>query len=146
VETQSHAEVVHASLEACFDTIVQFERYPEWFSGISGARILEQGDRTWTVRYELNMVVKTVTYTLAYSSPDPSLLEWKFVEGDVNDIVGRYTFTQLEPGLTEAECKQSLDIGFWIPGPIKRGFEKNALRDSVREFKVAAEARAANLA
>jgi ribosome-associated toxin RatA of RatAB toxin-antitoxin module len=144
VESQSHVEVVKAPLDVCFNTIVDFERYPEWFSGITGARILERGERTWTVRYELNMIVKTITYTLAYTSSGPTNLEWKFVEGDVNDIEGTYTFTELEPGLVEAECRQSIDIGFWIPGPIKRGFEKNALRDSVSEFKTAAEACAAD--
>jgi ribosome-associated toxin RatA of RatAB toxin-antitoxin module len=146
VESQWHTEVVQAPLGVCFDTIVDFERYPEWFSGITDARILERGERTWTVRYELNMLVKTITYTLAYTSTGPTNLEWKFVEGDVNDIVGKYTLTELEPGIVEAECMQSIDIGFWIPGPIKRGFEKNALHDSVREFKAAAEANAGDTA
>ena len=143
METQSHLEVVHAPLQVCFETITDFERYPEWFSGITAAKILDKGEHAWTVRYELNMMIKTISYTLAYVSADPSRLDWTMTEGDVSAVEGKYRFVSLEPDLTEAECTQSIDVGFWIPGPIKRGFEKTALRDSVREFKAAAEARIA---
>jgi ribosome-associated toxin RatA of RatAB toxin-antitoxin module len=144
VEKQSHAEVVEAPIEVCFDTIVDFSHYPEWFSGISSAEILEANPTagTWTVRYGLDMVLKTISYTLAYESRRPQELTWKLVEGDVRNVEGIYIFTALEPDLTEAECRQAVDVGFWIPGPLRRTFERSAVADSVREFKAAAEARA----
>jgi ribosome-associated toxin RatA of RatAB toxin-antitoxin module len=144
VEKQSHIEVVEAPIEVCFATIVDFARYPEWFSGISTAEILDADPAagTWTVRYGLDMVLKTISYTLAYKSRRPQELTWKLVEGDVRDVEGIYTFTALEPDLTEAECRQAVDVGFWIPGPLRRTFERSAVADSVREFKAAAEARA----
>jgi len=147
MERQSHIEVVHAPIELCFDTIVDFECYPDWFSGISTAKILERDDRggRWTVEYQLHMIIKTISYTLAYESERPGSLTWKLVAGDVTDVQGSYRFTQLERNLTEAECTQGVDIGFWIPGPLKRTFERTALADSVREFKKAAEARAGNV-
>jgi ribosome-associated toxin RatA of RatAB toxin-antitoxin module len=143
MEMQSHTEVVHAPIRVCFDTIVDFARYPDWFSGITAAHV-EQADPDaglWTVRYELNMVIKTISYTLSYQSQRPTELHWHLARGDVKDVKGNYLFTRLEDDLTEAECTQAIDIGFWIPGPIKRGFEKSALGDSVREFKKAAEQR-----
>jgi len=145
METQSHGEMVRAPIETCFDAIVDFAEYPQWFSGISAAEVLsaDADAGMWQVRYELNMVIKTISYTLEYHSERPTNLEWKLVEGDVNDVVGSYAFRSLEPNLTSIECRQSIDIGFWIPGPIKRTFEKTALVDSVREFKAAAEQRAA---
>jgi len=145
MEKQSHVEVVHAPIEVCFETIVDFAKYPEWFSGITAAHV-EQADPAagqWTVRYELNMIIKTISYTLAYTSQRPTDLRWHLVRGDVKDVEGAYRFTRLDDDRTEAECMQAIDIGFWIPGPIKRGFEKSALSDSVREFRKAAEARAA---
>ena len=42
---------------------------------------------------------------------------------------------------TEATCSQSVDVGFWIPGPIRRMAEAKALRDSVEEFRKAVETR-----
>jgi ribosome-associated toxin RatA of RatAB toxin-antitoxin module len=144
VEKQSHVEVVEAPIEVCFETIVDFARYPEWFSGISSAEVLESDPvaGAWTVRYGLNMILKTISYTLEYRSRRPRELRWKLVAGDLGDVEGIYTFTSLEPDLTEAECRQAVDVGFWIPGPLRRTFERSAVADSVREFKAAAEARA----
>jgi ribosome-associated toxin RatA of RatAB toxin-antitoxin module len=145
MERQSHTEVVHAPIEVCFDTIVEFESYPDWFSGIATATILDQDPARgrWTVEYTLNMIVKTISYTLAYQSERPHRLTWKLVAGDVKDVEGIYEFVRLEHALTEATCKQAVDVGFWIPGPLRRTFEKTAVKDSVREFKKAAEERAA---
>lgn len=142
MQSQSHSEVIHAPIQTCFDAITDFARYPEWFSGITAAEVLEADPAAnrWTVRYELNMVIKTITYTLAYEADPPGLIRWTLVEGDVNDVEGTYTLESLEDDVTEACCAQSVDIGFWIPGPIKRTFEKSALVDSVRELKSAIEA------
>jgi len=144
MERQSHSEVIDAPIEVCFETIVSFEMYPEWFSGITAARVCESNRDSceWTVAYELDMKLKVLRYTLAYSGESPSKLRWRLVEGDVSDVEGAYDFTALDGGKTEATCKQAIEVGFWIPGPIKRTFEKTALIDSVREFKKAAEARA----
>jgi len=142
MQSQTHSEVIHAPIQACFDAIVDFARYPEWFSGISASEILaaDPSAQRWTVRYELNMVIKTISYTLAYEADAPHSIRWKLVEGDVNGIEGSYLLEALEADVTEACCTQSVDIGFWIPGPIKRTFEKTALVDSVRELKAAVEA------
>ncbi len=145
MERQSHTEVVEAPIALCFDTITDFEHYPEWFSGIEDARI-ERADPEaclWTVCYRLHMVVRTISYTLDYTGERPGRLDWKLSGGDVKAIEGSYIFTELEPNLTEATCTQAVDVGFWIPGPIRRTFERSALVDSVRQFKEAAQARAA---
>ena len=144
MEEQSHTEVVHAPIDVCFQTIVDFEMYAKWFSGITAARLCESNPEagTWTVAYELDMTLKTLRYTLAYKSEGAHDLTWKLVEGDVTDVAGSYTFRDLGDGTTEATCSQAIEIGFWIPGPIKRTFERSALADSVREFKKAAEGRA----
>ena len=143
MERQSHTEAISAPIDVCFETVVDFERYPEWFSAISAATVLsnDPGRGLWTVEYKLNMIVKTISYTLAYESERPRLLTWKLVRGDVKDVQGTYRFTELEPDVTEATCTQGVDVGFWIPGPLRRTFERSALVDSVRELKKAAEER-----
>lgn len=144
MEKQSHTEVVEAPIEICFDTIVDFARYPDWFRAISTADVVKSDPTAglWTVRYGLDMMVKTIRYTLSYSGKRPSALTWTLVDGDVKAVEGAYEFVELEPGLTEATCRQAVDVGFWIPGPLRRTFEKSAVADSVREFKAAAEAEA----
>lgn len=147
VETHSHTEVVAAPIDVCFDVLIDFARYPDWFRMIETSRILESdpASDTFTVAYELHAIVKTIRYTLAYVGKRPDELTWKMVAGDLAAIVGSYKLVELEPGLTEATCTQALDVGFWVPGPLRRIFEQSALADSVREFKQAAEERADDL-
>ncbi|MFN2426602.1 MAG: SRPBCC family protein [Candidatus Binatia bacterium] len=144
MESRSHTEVVRASIDVCFDTLVDFESYPRTFRVIRSATV-EQADSAaglWQVRYELDAILKTITYTLAYQSTRPNLLTWKMTTGDLTAIEGRYDLLELEPGLTEATCTQAIDVGMWVPGMVRRAFERSAVEDSVREFKQAAEDRA----
>ncbi|RMD82453.1 MAG: hypothetical protein D6815_09205 [Candidatus Dadabacteria bacterium] len=144
MERQSHTEIIEAPIEVCFETITDFEKYPDWFTGIEQA-VVERADPDrclWTVRYRLHMVVKTISYTLSYEGKRPEWLAWSLERGDVKAIEGSYAFKRLEPTRTEATCTQAVDVGFWIPGPLRRTFERTALADSVRQFKEAAEARA----
>lgn len=144
MESQSHTEVIRAPIDLCFDVLVDFAEYPKWFRVISAAKI-EEADAVagrWRVRYELDAILKTITYTLSYDSERPQRLTWKATAGDLKAIEGEYRLVELEPGLTEATCTQSIDIGMWVPGLVRRAFEHSAVRDSVIEFKQAAEDRA----
>ena len=144
MESQTHTEVVRAPIELCFDVLVDFAEYPKWFRVIRKSTI-EAADGSagkWTVRYELDAILKTITYTLAYQSDRPTSLRWTMTDGDLKSIEGAYELVELEPGLTEATCTQTLDIGMWVPGMVRRAFEHTAIVDSVREFKQAAEERA----
>ncbi len=142
MERQSHTEVIVAPVAVCFDLLVDFERYPEVFGPVEAAEIVssDQAASAWTVRFELNMVVRSVCYTLAYQGRRPGSLAWQLVEGDLAAVEGDYELTALEDDLTEATCRQAVDPGFWVPGPIRRMIERSALADSVREMKKAAEA------
>lgn len=147
VESHSHSETVAAPLTVCFATAVDFERYPEWFSTITEARIIEadQSAGLWTVALGLNMAIKTISYTLCYRAEEPDCLVWKLSGGDIKAIEGSYRFEDLGNNTTRATCRQAIDLGFWVPGPLRRSIERTALAESVREFKAAAESRAALL-
>lgn len=144
MESRTHTEVIRAPIDLCFDTLVDFDSYPNFFRVIRAARVEEAdpGHGRWRVRYELDAILKTITYTLAYESERPHRLTWKMTSGDLKSIEGEYALVELEPGLTEATCTQVLDIGLWVPGIVRRAFEQSAIQDSVRDFKQAAETRA----
>jgi hypothetical protein len=92
------------------------------------------------VAFALDMMIRTVRYTLEYTYDPPRGARWRLVEGDIKSVEGSYRFDPAGDG-TEATCSQSVDIGFWIPGPIRRMAEAKALRDSVEEFRKAVETR-----
>jgi uncharacterized membrane protein len=144
VESQSHTEVIRSPIDLCFDVLVDFAEYPNWFRVIRSATIEDADDEAgrWRVRYELDAILKTITYTLSYDSERPGRLTWRMTSGDLKAIEGEYRLLELEPGLTEATCTQAIDVGMWVPGIVRRAFEQSAVRDSVVEFKKAVEDRA----
>ena len=139
---QSYSTTVAATPEECFGVLVDFERYPAWSSPITSCRVLTRGEDGLPkqVAFELDMTLKTVRYTLEYQFDPPHGGDWSLVEGDVAGVEGSYRF-EPDGGGVKATCTQAIDVGFWVPGFLKRTFEQRALADSVEEFRRAVEAR-----
>lgn len=136
---------IAATIAECFDTILDFERYPEWSSTVTSARILERDKvgQGRIVEFHIDMKIRAVRYVLLYGYKRPSELTWHSVDGDVESIEGQYRFRKLSPALTEATCRQEVQLGFWLPGPLRKLAERTALKQSVAEFKAAVERRVA---
>lgn len=136
---------IAASAADCFAAIVEFERYPEWFSAVSGARILER-DKAGIgriVEFTADMRIRTVRYVLEYAYKKPTELTWRSIDGDLESVEGRYSFRKIGPQLTEATCRQEIQLGFWVPGPLRKLAERTALKQSVNELKAEVERRVA---
>ena len=142
---QTYSTTVAATATECFAVLTAFEDYPRWSSPITACRVLERAPDGLPKRVEftLDMTVKAVRYVLDYAFEPPHGATWKLVEGDVKDVQGSYRFEE-SAGATVATCTQGIDLGFWLPGFIRSGFEKKALHDSVEEFRRAVEARRAS--
>lgn len=141
--SQSYSASVAASIDDCFAVLTDFAAYPAWSGPVTECRILDRhpDGLPRRVAFALDFTVKTIRYVLEYTYEPPHTARWHLVEGDVKDVQGSYVF-RARDGTTEATCSQAIDIGFWVPGPLRRPFEQKALRDSVEEFKKAAETRA----
>lgn len=143
---QEFSVEVHATPEECFETIVDFDRYPEWSSAVRSVAVLKKGRGgiARAVEFHADLRVKTVRYVLAYDHQKPTRLTWHSIEGDVESIEGSYDFRKRGTSGTEATCRQEVRLGFWIPGPIRKLAERTALRQSVMEFKEEVERRVAS--
>ena len=64
---------------------------------------------------------------------------WKSCDGDVESVEGSYTLEKVGAKKTKVTCRQKIVLGFWVPGPIRSLIERTALKQSVLEFKGAAE-------
>jgi len=135
---------IAASVPLCFATITQFERYPEWFSPIRATKILKRhaGGLAKQVEIHIDIKIRTLRYVLQYEYEKPTRLTWESVDGDIESIVGGYDFEKRGPALTQVTCRQAVVLGFWLPGPLRGFMERQALKQSVLEFKAAAEAAA----
>jgi ribosome-associated toxin RatA of RatAB toxin-antitoxin module len=141
MNAQEFSTEVHASVAQCFATVTDFAQYPQWFSTIQRSKILSRypnrlGRR---VEYFIDMKVKTLRYVLEYEYEKPTQLTWKSVGGDIDAIEGSYRFERLGPRRSRATCRQVVSLGFWVPGPLRSLMERQALKQSVLEFKAAAE-------
>jgi hypothetical protein len=140
---QSHSTMVNGSLEECFAVLTDFEAYPEWSGPVTECRVVDRhpDGLARRVAFALDMTLKTLRYVLEYVYEPPHTARWRLVEsGDVKNVEGSYRFEKIGDQV-RATCSQSIDLGFWVPGPIRRPLEQKALRDSVEEFKRAVEAR-----
>ncbi len=138
---QEFSTEVRASVAQCFATITDFAQYPRWFSTIERTKVLDRHPNRLArrVEYYIDMKLKTVRYVLEYEYDKPTHLTWKSVDGDIEAIEGSYRFQKLGPRLSRATCRQAVSLGFWVPGPLRSMMERHALRQSVLEFKAAAE-------
>jgi uncharacterized membrane protein len=141
---QEFATEVNASVQQCFATITTFERYPDWFSTIQDAKVLDRHPSGLgkCVEFRIDMRLKLIRYVLEYEYAKPTRLTWRSVDGDIEAIEGAYRFEKLGPNLSRASCRQAISLGFWVPGPLRSIMERQALKQSVLEFKAAAEAAA----
>ncbi len=142
---QEYTTEVAASVKGCFATIIDFERYPSWSSSVREIRVLDRhpDGLARQVEFHVDITIKTLRYVLEYEYDPPGRLTWRSVDGDVESIEGAYRFEKLAPNKTRVTCRQTIVIGFWLPGLIRRAMERTALQQSVDEFKQATEARIA---
>jgi hypothetical protein len=142
--SQSYGTSVGGSVEECFAVLTDFAAYPDWSSAVTECRILDRhpDGLPRRVAFALDMTLKTVRYVLEYNWTKPLGGTWRLVEGDLKSVDGSYQFAAAGTKTT-ATCTQAVDVGFWIPGPIRRTFERKALQDSVEEFRKAVEKRTA---
>lgn len=129
----------------CFKVVVDFDAYPSWSSPIEDVEVLEYdgGGIGRVVEFHANMRVRTVRYVLEYKYKKPGQLTWRSVDGDVASIEGSYQFVRGAHKNTDVICRQAVDLGFWVPGPLRKLAERSALQQSVEEFKVEVERRIA---
>ena len=141
---QEFTTEVDASVQQCFATITEFEKYPEWFSSIQHTAVVDRHPDGLgkQVEFSIDMKLKSIRYVLEYAYEKPARLTWHSIDGDVESIHGSYLFEKLGPQRSRVTCRQAIAVGFWVPGPIRKVLEASALRQSVLEFKAAAEAAA----
>jgi hypothetical protein len=139
---QSYSTTIAGSIDDCFAVLTDFHAYPRWSGPVTECCVVDRhpDGLPRRVAFALDFTIKTLRYTLEYRYERPHAAHWHLVEGDVKAVEGSYEFKTTD-GRTEATCTQAIDIGFWVPGPLRRPFEQKALRDSVEEFKKAVETR-----
>ena len=129
--------VIDASPRRCFDSLVDYESFPEWQRAVRDCEVLtrDRDGRGKEVAFEIDAKVKAVNYTLDYSYEEPHLISWTYVEGDVRDVDGEFVFEDLGDGKTLATYGLSLDPGLPLPGRILTVLSEHVMQGSMEDLK-----------
>jgi ribosome-associated toxin RatA of RatAB toxin-antitoxin module len=135
--------MIRGSCARCFAAITDFESYPQWQSAVASVEVRSRDPegRGREVRFEIDLKLRRVQYSLAYDYTEPTEVRWSYVGGDVKDVTGSYAFRPApRTELVEATYTLEVDFGFPVPAPIRDRLQREVMRRSVRELKARVEA------
>src|SRR4051794_39314968 len=114
--------VINASVQECFDTLVDFERYPDWANDLKQAVVIERNadGRGLVVEFRAAAMGRSTTYRLRYDyAGAPNRLAWVLDSGDLErELDGAYQLQSVEgdSNSTEVVYELSVDLVLPIPG------------------------------
>ncbi len=134
--------VVKAELGTVYDTVGDFESYPEWLDEFKSVEILQTREDGWAdkVKFELATMGITLHMTLAYTYSD-TRVDWVLVDGDMmtrND--GAYDMTDNGDGTTSLTYELTVETSVPLPGMVRKRIAKKTVTDSLKAIKKRAEA------
>jgi uncharacterized membrane protein len=148
-EQARETTTIAAPVQRVFDTLVDFERYPEWATGLKAAKVVEYDDdgRGLEVEYRAAAMGRSTTYRLRYDYDGaPNLLTWSLVFGDLeNELDGFYQLAPTPDGSsTDVVWQTTIDLIMPIPSFVKRRAESRIVKAALEELKQRVESTVAS--
>ena len=108
-------------LEALFQAITEFEKYPDFLGEVVGAKVVKKQDpKTVLVQFEIE-VVKKFVYTLEFKINGNQEIQWKLLESDFfKKNEGRWVLQSKGPQETEVHYELDVAVVFLIPSWISK--------------------------
>ncbi len=135
-------EVVNAPADKIIDALTDFDTFPDWQAAVLECEVLERDEegRGSLVRMKVDAKIRKVDYVVRYSYDLPNSLGWDQESGDLKENTGKYTFAPRDDGTTEVTVDIVAEVGFFVPGPMKKLIRDQSLKNSIRELKKRVEA------
>jgi uncharacterized membrane protein len=136
-DTAGLTDVVAAPVDKIIEALTDFESFPEWQGAVLETEVLERDDegRGSLVRMKVDAKVRKVEYVVRYTYDVPQSLSWEQVSGDLKENTGKYTFAPRDDGSTDVTVDIVAEVGFFVPGPMKKLIREQSLKNSMRELK-----------
>ena len=136
---------IEAPVDRCFDTLVDFEAYPEWAGDLKQVAVVERDaeGRAVVVEFRAAAMGRSTTYQLRYDySEAPNRLAWQLVSGDLpRELDGAYLLEPAadDPAASEVCYEIAIDLIYPIPGFVKRRAEAKIIKTALIELKARVE-------
>jgi ribosome-associated toxin RatA of RatAB toxin-antitoxin module len=137
-DTDALTDVVKASPEAIVKALTDFDAYPQWQSGVLECTVKERDDegRGSLVEMFVDAKIRKLRYQVRYFYDlDNGNFGWDYAGGDLQECTGRYQLTPQADGTTELTIDIVTEIGFFVPGPMKKLIRDQSLKNSMRDLK-----------
>lgn len=137
-DSDAHSEVIDASLDDIVKALTDFDTYPQWQSGVLGCTVKERDaeGRGTLVDMYVDAKIKKIRYSVRYFYDlENRRMGWDYIGGDLRECSGRYRFTPRPGGGTEVTIDIVTEVGFFIPGPMKKLIRDQALKNSMRDLR-----------
>lgn len=103
----SQEMVVSAGIDAFFDLVVDYARYPEFVPGIKACSVRKVGGETH-VEYDLDLGLRRIRYVLKHEEERPGRVAWSLVSGEVLKVSNGSW--ELTPQGDKTRARYSVDI------------------------------------
>lgn len=128
---------IPAAPAACFDTITDYETFPDWQDAVVSAEVIDRyaDGLGRMVEVVADAKFREVTYRLHYHYERPARVWWDFVAGHgVEHIEGEYVFEPAGEG-TLAAYRLGIDPGIPVPGIVARRLNQSVMKRSVEDLR-----------
>ena len=140
--------VMWAPPERLYETVLDFERYPQWAGDIKQVTVDERDDegRGSVVSWRAAAFGRSTTYTLRYDySNAPKEISWVLDHGDITSkLDGTYTFEPATLGEGEEATLVTyvleVELKIPLPGFVKRRAENRIISTALKELRARVEA------
>jgi ribosome-associated toxin RatA of RatAB toxin-antitoxin module len=137
-DTDAYSQVIQASPDDIVKVLLDFESYTDWQSGVLECTVKERDDqgRGTLVEMYVDAKIKKIRYTTRYFYDlEHGKLGFDLVEGDLKECTGRYQLTPQGDGSTTVSIDITTEVGFFVPGPMKKLIRDQSLKNSMRDLK-----------
>lgn len=140
----SRSITINVPAEHLFDTITEYESYPDFIPETLGVEVLKRskkkdGTRVSEVKFDIK-VIKQVDYTLRLTEEPNERVSWELVEGRVfKTNSGSWELKAAGKGKTEATYTVDITIGLLVPQAITNMLVGSSLPKMLEQMKDRAE-------
>ncbi|MDD5747880.1 MAG: SRPBCC family protein [Actinomycetota bacterium] len=142
----SETIVINTGVETIKKTLLDFETYPEWMSGVVNIEVLkrDRSKRGTQVKYTVDAIYRKLNYVLEYSYKKDRI-DIHYVEGDLDDVEAYYEFAPLSEDETEVTYyyRVSYSLPKALRGPmfsrLLKQVDKKVMKSALEDLKKRAE-------
>ena len=81
---------IAAPPQACFDALTDYASMPEWQRAVKRVRVLEHGQESDVVEYEVDAKVRSLKYRLRVCYREPAEIDSSYLDGPFRDFAARW--------------------------------------------------------